>query len=617
MEISYNVLKSNLDRYSLDGLEDYFRNLDDNQLLVILHDINYNLNLINQFPNANKKIINFRNFFKKLLLDRNIKNDLFNNIEIIEELYSSVLKDKSKLKLKDIDLIQSLLKFSKEKQDIIASELENLMVKDAVLNDLNLNSSNYDREIESLCKLINYNLQSISYTSPNLINNNNEIVLPSIVLNEEQSFTDDLQIFEHLKNTGMWDIVQNLDYNFRFFSSPSQSILDEEKEIYSFDMNYYRYALISIQRINLINSSIIYEQFSKLGKSFNKISNHEKEIMLLRDIFYRFYFIDILEDNTQYKGLTIREWILGFLSLRELSDEYGFRGVSIETIKKCFLKNGINFDRKADSLINYLTYKKERRSDLYDNPLIRIDDGTLLIFPLTIKNSNIEKILSSIFSKFDLHILDKGKRFENEVFNDLKKLEEYLPIKVSDTKFSVKTDKKEQYQFDAIMEWGDYVFIIECKNRSIPTTDYISLNQFDEKLIEYIKQVDRLEYGLFKNPKKHGINLVNKKILKIVLNSLPFSLDYPINNIYLTDYSCFSRFFSSKEICLERMSEQNQVEVEKVVQTLWSGNEPTPEDFIKYLTAPPQVTYIKSKIKSYMSTHKIGDYSIKVERSYF
>lgn len=617
MEISYNVLKSNLDRYSLDGLEDYFRNLDDNQLLVILHDINYNLNLINQFPNANKKIINFRNFFKKLLLDRNIKNDLFNNIEIIEELYSSVLKDKSKLKLKDIDLIQSLLKFSKEKQDIIASELENLMVKDAVLNDLNLNSSNYDREIESLCKLINYNLQSISYTSPNLINNNNEIVLPSIVLNEEQSFTDDLQIFEHLKNTGMWDIVQNLDYNFRFFSSPSQSILDEEKEIYSFDMNYYRYALISIQRINLINSSIIYEQFSKLGKSFNKISNHEKEIMLLRDIFYRFYFIDILEDNTQYKGLTIREWILGFLSLRELSDEYGFRGVSIETIKKCFLKNGINFDRKADSLINYLTYKKERRSDLYDNPLIRIDDGKLLIFPLTIKNSNIEKILSSIFSKFDLHILDKGKRFENEVFNDLKKLEEYLPIKVSDTKFSVKTDKKEQYQFDAIMEWGDYVFIIECKNRSIPTTDYISLNQFDEKLIEYIKQVDRLEQGLFKNPKKHGINLVNKKILKIVLNSLPFSLDYPINNIYLTDYSCFSRFFSSKEICLERMSEQNQVEVEKVVQTLWSGNEPTPEDFIKYLTAPPQVTYIKSKIKSYMSTHKIGDYSIKVERSYF
>lgn len=617
MEISYNVLKSNLDRYSLDGLEDYFRNLDDDELLVILHDINYNLNLINQFPNANKKIINFRNFFKKLLLDRNIKNDLFNNIEIIEELYSSVLKDKSKLKLKDIDLIQSLLKFSKEKQEIIASELENLMVKDAVLNDLNLNYSNYDREIESLCKLINYNLQSISYTSPNLINNNNEIVLPSIVLNEEQSFMDDLQIFEHLKNTGMWDIVQNLDYNFRFFSSPSQSILDEEKEIYSFDMNYYRYALISIQRINLINSSIIYEQFSKLGKSFNKISNHDKEIMLLRDIFYRFYFIDILEDNTQYKGLTIREWILGFLSLRELSDKYGFRGVSIETIKKCFLKNGINFDRKADSLINYLTYKKERRSDLYDNPLIRIDDGTLLIFPLTIKNSNIEKILSSIFSKFDLHILDKGKRFENEVFNDLKKLEEYLPIKVSDTKFSVKTDKKEQYQFDAIMEWGDYVFIIECKNRSIPTTDYISLNQFDEKLIEYIKQVDRLEYGLFKNPKKHGINLVNKKILKIVLNSLPFSLDYPINNIYFTDYSCFSRFFSSKEICLERMSEQNQVEVEKVVQTLWSGNEPTPEDFIKYLTAPPQVTYIKSKIKSYMSTHKIGDYLIKVERSYF
>ncbi|MDT1911574.1 hypothetical protein ABTC25_13230 [Acinetobacter baumannii] len=610
MSSLYNSLKDKLDEYSFDGLENILFKENEDDLKKLLIDINGNVNLINQFPNY--KIIKFRNFLKEFYLKKGIETKIFENIEIIEKLYRSILDEKKDFEGEKIRIIQNLFNFTREKLIEVDKLLKGKIDRELILNEIGLEVNNFDRGIESLCKIINYNLQSIAYSYPELVSKKNEIVLPFEVLQKNNCEIEFLK--KSLLNTGMWDIVQDLDYDFRFFNnSLNKSILNGGNEILLQVNNLHLYAKIAMQRINMIHADVLVQQYKNYRLFIAQLNNVQKDLFFLRNLFYRLYFIDIDEDKTEYKGLTIKEWFLSFLSLRELSEAKGFNTVSFNEIIDNFKMNNISSSKHL-MIINNLTYKKEKRADLYDTPIIKISDGSFLIFPLSIKNSDLEKVLSSIFSKFNLHIIDKGKLFEKEVLNTLKEKEKELSFSVSELEFSVNHIEKPQHQYDCILEWDNYIFIIECKNRSIPTTEYISLNKFKRNLEEYLSQVERLESGLINYTDKHKIKIKNKKIIKLILHSLPFSLDYLINNTYFIDYSSFLRFFSSKEIGLERISSQNISEIKEVLHTLWVGERPTVHDFINYLNKPPQVQYLKGKVKKSQTLHDLGDFKIKVER---
>lgn len=609
MKIDHS-LKSKLEKYSIDGLKNHLDLLDNDELMSILNYLNKNINLINQFPN--NKILKFRNFLKKYYSDRGIKIQYFKNIELIEDLYKEILDQKDKLIFNNkIDLIQNLFQFTKEKNNILSKLIEMDLEEDSILNEELLKMESIDNEIEALCKIINYNLQSMSHIKSELVNEKNEIILPCEILEDKKY--EDFSLDEYLLNTGIWDIVQDIDYNFKFFNnSLNKNILNEKNEIFLKTSSLHEYALISRQRMMMIHTDTILNQHKVFGKLLKDMEPTKREYLFLQDIFYRLYFINIENDNSHYNGLTIKEWFFSFLSLREASAVYKFNSISSEEIEKYFIKNGIHTSKHLH-IINSLTYKKEKRADLYDTPLIKISDGSYLIFPLSIKTSNLEKVLFSIFSKLEMQITDKGKIFEKEVIRSLKRIEnEGKFFKTSEINFSVKGEEKPQYQYDAILEWDDYIFIIECKNRSIATTESISLNQFEKKIDDYITQVNRLECGLIKNTNKHNINIKGKNIIKVVLNSLPFALDYAIENTYLIDYSSFLRFFSSKQICLEKISPQNHPKTP--VYTLWTGSKPTVQDFIDYLNYPPQVIYLKNKVKPYETSHNLLEYIIKVQR---
>lgn len=604
-----NSLKSNFENYSLDGLENYLDKLDNDELMLLLEYLNKNVNLINQFPN--KKLLKFRNFLKVYYSNRNIETQYFYNLELIEDLYKTVLDEKKELKFdNELDLIQNLFQLCKEKYNVISQVMGMDMDEDSILNDELLRLESFDNEIETLCKLINYNLQSISHLKPDLVNEENEIILPCDVLEEKQY--EKLFLGQSLLNTGAWDIVQDIDYNFKFFnSSLTESILNEKNEILLQASPLQMYAAISRQRMMMIHADTLINQYKKIGKIIKNMDLTTKEFIFLQSLFYRLYFINIETDTSSYSGLTLKEWFLSFLSLRELSEINKFQSVSIDEIKESLKKNGIH-DSKHLNIINKLTYKREKRADLYDTPIIKISNGSYLIFPLSIKAANLEKIVSSIFSKLELSLVDKGKLFEKEVLESLKEIEKNGKFfKASEIKFKVKGEEKPQYQYDAIIEWDDYVFIIECKNRSIATTEAISLNQFDKKIDDYINQVNRFETGLIKYKHKHNICLKDKKIIKIVLNSLPFALDFVMDNTYFIDYSSFLRFFSSKQICLEKILDSSP---QTPVFNLWTGNTPTAEDFINYLNQPPQVVYLKNKLKFYETFHNLGEHNIKVQR---
>ncbi|AZB90813.1 hypothetical protein DKE41_011170 [Acinetobacter pittii] len=179
----YKSLKDKFDKYSFDGLEEILLKESEDDLKVLLIEINKNINLINQFPSSpNKKIIKFRNFLKEFYLKKGIETKIFDNIDLIEKLYTSILNEKKHLEVNWVELIKNLFNFARLKVIEIEGHIKKEIDEDLILNELGLKINNFDRGIENLCKIINYNLQSVSYLHSNLVNDKNEIVLPAEVL---------------------------------------------------------------------------------------------------------------------------------------------------------------------------------------------------------------------------------------------------------------------------------------------------------------------------------------------------------------------------------------------------------------------------------------------------
>ena len=92
-------------------------------------------------------------------------------------------------------------------------------------------------------------------------------------------------------------------------------------------------------------------------------------------------------------------------------------------------------------------------------------------------------ITSKNFIETDL----KGKEFEKDV----------LALFQNNTKYGLKFEtfnfskKGEDYQYDAIVVWEEYIFIFEVKNRSISNCRTSNLINLDSKLEDYLNQTLR------------------------------------------------------------------------------------------------------------------------------
>ena len=166
-----------------------------------------------------------------------------------------------------------------------------------------------------------------------------------------------------------------------------------------------------------------------------------------------------------------------------------------------------------------------------------------------------------------------------------------------------------EFQYDAIVVWEDYVFIIECKNRSILNTTTNSMKDFVEKADDYIQQIKRLEefykdnIGIFNEKLK--IDLNGKNIVPVVLNALPFSLDSDIEGVYFLDYSILSKFFETKKLGKRNLATN---ELEEVFFDWWSGETPKANDLYEVIKSPFQITTEMDNIKINHNFYEIGGF---------
>jgi hypothetical protein len=301
----------------------------------------------------------------------------------------------------------------------------------------------------------------------------------------------------------------------------------------------------------------------------------------------------IVDDQERPGGLRLLEWIRAYCVLQQLArdreSESGSlisfipRDELISVLKRCGLsQQSASFFVKTAAL-------NESSVDLFDSPLINMQDGSLLVFGPALITANPARVVLSIIANLGEPLARKGKAFEADILSFLKK--QTLKART----FKVKRDG-EEYEYDVVLCWGEYIFIFECKNHSLSNHHPTQAYYFELEMRSSAKQVMRLADALRRYPdilsQKMQVDVTTKTIVPCVLNALPFSLPSPIDGVFFTDASVLKRFFQEKYFHVNtpyRIDENVQLLHRTAMHSLWAGDQPTPADYLKQLREPFQV----------------------------
>jgi hypothetical protein len=304
---------------------------------------------------------------------------------------------------------------------------------------------------------------------------------------------------------------------------------------------------------------------------------------------------DIVDDQERPCGLRLVEWIRGYATLQCLADErYAqdgrpglcttvLRNDLVALLDRVGLKGGA-----ADTFVDQASIRSSSR-DLFDQPLIRIQDGSLLLFGPGILNADPARVALSAISKQAQQLGRKGKAFERETLRFFQ--EQGFEAKAC--KF--KRDG-EEFEYDVIVPWEDYVFIFECKNYTLSGHNPVSAFYFVLGMASAVEQVKRQADALSEHAnvvlERTGIDITNKTVVSCILNSLPYALKGDQDGVYITDASSLKRFFQHRNFHIIRPHDlKGKVKVlhRTAMKALWKGDKPTPADLLLYLSDPLQL----------------------------
>lgn len=305
----------------------------------------------------------------------------------------------------------------------------------------------------------------------------------------------------------------------------------------------------------------------------------------------------IVGDKDLIEGLLLIEWLRGYVVLSTIAEERrGSEGALVGIFEDCEILDklahgGLTAER-ARIFLEAATFARGSR-DLFDTPLIRLTSGRRILFGPAIIGQNYAEILMSVFATKDIAFNRKGPAFEKRVIALL----QGNGVEVQSFKF--KRDGAE-YEYDAVALWGDYVFVFECKNRSLPGDRPIAAYHFELEARSSIKQVRRLCDALVSWPdaleERFGQSAATKAIVPVVLHNLPYARFGPTEGVYFYDFSALSRFF--KEGRLHVNAVHNAGSGAKLLNKIptariWAGERPEPADLIVELNAPVQLRILQ------------------------
>lgn len=333
---------------------------------------------------------------------------------------------------------------------------------------------------------------------------------------------------------------------------------------------------------------------------------------------------DVAQDQEQPAGIRLVEWLRGYTVLKELVRQRSGAGddvtslvfeVSRAELLTLLCKNGMSKD-SASIFLDTVTLKRASR-DLFDSPLVKLEKGTLLVFCPALISINLVRVVLSTIANQGEPLARKGKAFERYILSFFEKKKLFA----KSFKFSV---GGEEYEYDVILTWGDYIFVFECKNHSLSNNHPMKAYYFEKERHSNAKQVKRLAKGLQLYPDRVkellGLDVTTKKIVPCVLNSLPFSLPGKIEGVYFTDASALKRFFQDRYFHINsphRISDKIRVLHRTATHSLWKGDEPCPEDLIQQFENPFQLKLMREHVQTISRPFGIGTHDIASAGEFF
>lgn len=320
----------------------------------------------------------------------------------------------------------------------------------------------------------------------------------------------------------------------------------------------------------------------------------------------------ITDDQSEYAGLTLAEWVRGYSALQEIAEralatgdparlsiEFSNAGL-VELLQRLGLRAG-----KAQVFIGHATYRKASR-DLFDQPLIKLQAGRYLLLAIAAATSSIPHVIQSTLGMLEVNLEGRGKRFEKSMIALLGK----HGIKAK----NIICDREgETYDYDVAFVWGDYLFLFECKSRGLSSGDPARTYFFSLGIREAVKQATRLAEGLKRYPdilSTYMPEAVGKQVVHCVVNSLPYAMFTKEDDIHFTDQGGIARFFLQSEIGPRSFSRETGVgaiDPASAVLFLWDGDKPTPEDFLRHLRTPIQLVNAVCPLKLRRTRIRVGE----------
>lgn len=333
----------------------------------------------------------------------------------------------------------------------------------------------------------------------------------------------------------------------------------------------------------------------------------ENEICALL-AFSQQYGADIFTDTKTCEGLTIREWLRGYSCLIYLS-----KGSEEATTNHCYtleqligvLKTGGLGEGLAYKFISLVTFGPKSR-DLYDCPLLKMSGDYYYLFYKSIQKSNVYFILSSLLSSLEFVYEKKGANFEDQINNKL------IDNDILARTFKFKRGNNEEYEYDSVFIMEKRVFVVECKNRSLPCWNPVRGARFKQLIDDTTKQVKRLVSGLTKYPEvfkaQFNQDIADFEVVPLIMWSLPFAYLGVYEGVFISDSSSFGRFFEFRAITFKEYGEDKKGPVKtKNIRQIWEGDKPTSDDLLEYLDRPIQLNIYLNTLKAHHAWFKISE----------
>lgn len=303
-------------------------------------------------------------------------------------------------------------------------------------------------------------------------------------------------------------------------------------------------------------------------------------------------------DQERPAGLRLVEWIRGYAVLAELStnarasDPRKFLTIwTRETLMETLLRCGMP-STSADRFIEVATLTT-RSDDVSDAPLVRLADGTFLIFGPAVEAANLPLIVLSSLLTLNTPLSRKGHALEEWLLSILNRDDRQA------RRFKFSRDS-EEFEYDSVLAWGDRVFVFECKSLGLSNYRPRLAFNFINEMRGAKEQVLRLVEALKKYPDvlktEMGIDVSSKTVVPVVVNALPYSRFGTMDGVYFAHSSAIELFFDIGQVQMgvNQQNPPNGAQPRIRIASLWQGAKPSPDDFMRQLEDPVALRILKS-----------------------